>query len=243
MRRLPLFVAAAVVVLPLSLTGCSSSDPKAAPSAPVKIVAFLRDAITDDERRTLDQDVRGMPGLREVSFETKQQAYDKFKKEFQDIDPDMVAQTKPDSLPESYVATVTTDTLVEPIETLLIGTDGVASVTVTPTGVTPLTTLGTIVQIPQGLNGDERTVIEKAIRALPNAGEPRFEDGDAAYARLVKACRDQPKVAAALRPDLALASYRFTFTLASGSDAAPPAFRLSPILGVVSVLTVPASVL
>ena len=111
MRKLLPLAAAAVVSL--TLAGCSGSHPEPRPSAPspaqIEVSAYLRSDISADQRQALDQKLHRLPGLRDVSFETKEHAYQKFKKEFQDIDPDMVAKTKPDSLPESYSATIVKD--------------------------------------------------------------------------------------------------------------------------------------
>jgi cell division transport system permease protein len=67
----------------------------------VQVSIFLKGDITDPQRTALETALKGDPLVKSVIHETKQQAWSNFQKQFKDA-PDLVAATKPDSLPESY---------------------------------------------------------------------------------------------------------------------------------------------
>lgn len=67
----------------------------------VQVSIFLKADITDQQRTTLETALKSDPLVKNVIHETKQQAWTNFQKQFKDA-PDLVAATKPDSLPESY---------------------------------------------------------------------------------------------------------------------------------------------
>jgi len=58
-------------------------------------------AVTDDERRQLQQDLQATPLVQKVYYESKQDAYKRFKEQFKDS-PDLVQNVTPDALPESF---------------------------------------------------------------------------------------------------------------------------------------------
>ncbi len=67
----------------------------------VQVSIFLKGDITDPQRTSLETALKSDPLVKSVIHETKQQAWTNFQKQFKDA-PDLVAATKPDSLPESY---------------------------------------------------------------------------------------------------------------------------------------------
>ncbi|MBO0871155.1 MAG: ABC transporter permease [Micromonosporaceae bacterium] len=70
--------------------------------AQVQVSIFLANDITDDQRSAIDSALKQDPLVKQpVIHETKDEAWQKFQKDFKDA-PDLVAATKPDALPESY---------------------------------------------------------------------------------------------------------------------------------------------
>jgi len=57
--------------------------------------------VTDEQRREIGDDLRQMPQVREVFYESQQDAYDRFREQFADS-PDLVDNVTADALPESY---------------------------------------------------------------------------------------------------------------------------------------------
>lgn len=66
---------------------------------------FLRVDITDRQRRELDATLRSDRSVRGVRFESRQQAYARFKQIYADV-PDLVGAVKVDQLPESFRVTL-----------------------------------------------------------------------------------------------------------------------------------------
>ncbi len=69
--------------------------------AKVEVSIFLKADITDDQRTALSSDLHADPLVKEVFYESKQVAWQRFSTQFKDA-PDLVNATKPDSLPESF---------------------------------------------------------------------------------------------------------------------------------------------
>jgi len=67
----------------------------------IEVSIFLKSDITQDQRSSLQNDLQGDPLVQSVIYESKDQAYQRFTTQFRDA-PDLVAATKPDSLPESF---------------------------------------------------------------------------------------------------------------------------------------------
>jgi cell division transport system permease protein len=70
-----------------------------------EIAVFLRHDVTDRQRADLDESLRSDPRVRQVRFETREAAYEKFKQMYRDA-PDLVAAVKPAQLPESFRVTL-----------------------------------------------------------------------------------------------------------------------------------------
>jgi cell division transport system permease protein len=57
--------------------------------------------ITQDQRSQIGKDLAATAQVEKVYYESKQQAYERFKEQFKDS-PDLIANVTPDALPESY---------------------------------------------------------------------------------------------------------------------------------------------
>jgi cell division transport system permease protein len=58
-------------------------------------------AVTDEQRQQLQSDLQATPLVEKVYYESKQDAYKRFKEQFKDS-PDLVQNVTPDALPESF---------------------------------------------------------------------------------------------------------------------------------------------
>jgi cell division transport system permease protein len=68
----------------------------------VEVSMFLKaEGVTDEAKSTIESEIRNDPLVAGVTFETKEEAYEKFKVLFSSA-PDLVGLTKTESLPESY---------------------------------------------------------------------------------------------------------------------------------------------
>jgi cell division transport system permease protein len=68
----------------------------------VEVTVFLKTTgVTQPQKDALSAAIGSDPLVQSVTFETKQEAYDRFKQIYASA-PDLVNQTQPDSLPESY---------------------------------------------------------------------------------------------------------------------------------------------
>jgi len=57
--------------------------------------------VTDEQRRAIGEDLRALPQVQEVFYESQQEAYERFREQFADS-PDLVDNVTADALPESY---------------------------------------------------------------------------------------------------------------------------------------------
>ena len=69
--------------------------------ARVEVSIFLKADVTDDQRSALDSALRGDSLVDQVTYESKEEAYNNFKQLYRDS-PDLVESVKPDTLPESF---------------------------------------------------------------------------------------------------------------------------------------------
>ena len=94
----------------------------------VQVSIFLKDDITDDQRKALGDELSADPLVRQpVIHETKDQAWKKFQQQFKDA-PDLVAATKPDALPESYRVQLKDPKQYNQIVTEYTGKDGIEEI-------------------------------------------------------------------------------------------------------------------
>ncbi len=85
---------------------------------------FLRLEITDEQRLDLRGDLQSDPLVRSVTFESREQAYDRFRKMFKD-DPDLIEAVTVDQLPESFHVKLTNPAEYLTFVAKFDGTDGV----------------------------------------------------------------------------------------------------------------------
>jgi cell division protein FtsX len=235
MRRSALLSMLLLLPLALGVPACGSAAKESS-----TLVVFLDKDVSADQRTAVEHQVRGMPTVRDVSYKSKQQAYEEFKQQFKDS-PDLIAATDPNSLPESYTATVDS-TVVEPVETVLASATGVTDVTTRlPSSAKPGGAVGMAVQLRSGISADDRSKVEAALRALPEAKPATYETADAARARLKDRCKNQAGLAAQLDRASPLASYRFAFTMAATSYGSQEYLALSKLSGVQSTLVLPVA--
>lgn len=69
--------------------------------AQVEVSIFLQAAVTANQKNALETKLRADPEIRSVTYESKVEAYRRFKQLFADS-PDLVNNTKAESLPESF---------------------------------------------------------------------------------------------------------------------------------------------
>jgi cell division transport system permease protein len=67
----------------------------------IEVSIFLEDAISEEQRASLERDLLATPVVDQVFFESKQQAYENFLEIFAD-DPSMLELVTPDQLPASF---------------------------------------------------------------------------------------------------------------------------------------------
>jgi cell division transport system permease protein len=67
----------------------------------IEVSVFLAQDIAPEQRDAIGQQLRGQPAVDTVYYESRQQAYERFRDQFKDS-PDMVRNVSPDVLPESY---------------------------------------------------------------------------------------------------------------------------------------------
>ncbi|MEV8505188.1 permease-like cell division protein FtsX [Actinoplanes sp. NPDC051475] len=67
----------------------------------IQVSIFLREDVTDAQRAAINQAIEQSPLVKEKEYETREQAFEKFKVLWRD-EPDFVKSVTPDSLPESY---------------------------------------------------------------------------------------------------------------------------------------------
>jgi cell division transport system permease protein len=67
----------------------------------IEVSVFLAKGITAQQRDSIGGDIRQLPAVERVFYESQQQAYERFKAQFRDS-PDMVRNVTPSVLPESF---------------------------------------------------------------------------------------------------------------------------------------------
>jgi cell division transport system permease protein len=100
---------AMIITMAVSLTMLGASgliytqvnDMKEFYYARLEVTIFLKSDITPEQRTGLETTLKGDPLVREVRFETKDQAHAKFQELFRDT-PELVSAVPPDKLPESF---------------------------------------------------------------------------------------------------------------------------------------------
>jgi len=93
----------------------------------IEVSIFLKADVTEDQRNGLKSDLEKDSLVQQVIYESKEQAWDRFKTQFRDA-PDLVAATKPESLPESFRVKLHDPNEFAGIEAKYRGKEGVDSI-------------------------------------------------------------------------------------------------------------------
>ncbi|MFG3557157.1 permease-like cell division protein FtsX [Micromonospora sp. NPDC047557] len=234
MRRLAPSLA---FVLLLGLSACTS---KPAESTTVALTVILDTDVTAERKSAVEQRLRSMPSVEEVTFETREQAYEHQKETLKDS-PDLLAKVKPEYVPELLHATVTDAPIAEAVELVMADVDGVADVALKVADVHPMPSrIGIVVRLKSAATGEQRTAVEQAVRALPTAQSVDFEDRAAAYERLRTRCQGKGELATQLEPQMGHDSWRFEVPL---DKKGPGVSELMELDGVDVVRLVPLAML
>lgn len=110
---LVVLLAAALGLTQLAGIGTADLDVLGAPEGAQPVAVFLCDgrncpAISEDAREQLRGELEGNPDVLQVTFESKQDAYRRFREEFAD-QPDLLASVSPDALPPSLRVLLSAD--------------------------------------------------------------------------------------------------------------------------------------
>ncbi len=93
----------------------------------VEVAVFLNKDVTPSERDSIQRDLLAMPEVGSVDFETKQEAYEAFKVLFRD-QPDIVENTTPEALPESFRVKLKDPNEFEVVRDRLEGRPGISEI-------------------------------------------------------------------------------------------------------------------
>lgn len=97
----------------------------------VEISVFLEMDAAESEKLAVEAALREVPGSSEVRFRSRDEAYELFKKTFED-EPELVARVRPEDLPESFWFTLADRTTVEPVLADVRQLPGVAEANILP---------------------------------------------------------------------------------------------------------------
>src|SRR5688500_3243841 len=67
-----------------------------------EVSALLKDDVTAQQKIDIEARLRALPDVTELVFETKAEAYEKFKQLWASESPEFVEKVSPDALPESF---------------------------------------------------------------------------------------------------------------------------------------------
>lgn len=90
----------------------------------VELNVFLRDEITPEQKKELEEELSGMPEIRRVYFESKERAYQEYRRMFQDT-PAIIENVDPDALPASFRIKLHDPNTAETVAARLRGRPGV----------------------------------------------------------------------------------------------------------------------
>ncbi|MGH3243477.1 MAG: permease-like cell division protein FtsX [Spirillospora sp.] len=88
---------------------------------------------TETQRQAIKRRLETMPKVQRVTYETKQQAYERFKKEFSD-DKDLVESAREGDIPDSFRVLVANVADARAVQKELMGHPGVDTVVIDPGG-------------------------------------------------------------------------------------------------------------
>ncbi|GIF76999.1 permease-like cell division protein FtsX [Asanoa siamensis] len=90
----------------------------------IEVAIFLKPEITDDQRASLEGELKSDPLVREVIYESKDEAFKKFQTMFADV-PAVVDAVKPGQLPESFRVGLVNPEQYQAVRETYVGKDGV----------------------------------------------------------------------------------------------------------------------
>jgi len=93
----------------------------------VEVSVFLKEDAKDDQRANVESAVKSNALVKSYEHETKDDAWKRFQEQFKDA-PDLVAATKPSSLPESYRVKLKDPSKVQEFSDQIRSQDGVSDV-------------------------------------------------------------------------------------------------------------------
>ncbi|MEV0561143.1 permease-like cell division protein FtsX [Dactylosporangium sp. NPDC050588] len=93
----------------------------------VEVSIFLKNDVTDEQRTSLKSALESNALVKQVTHESKSEAYARFKTQFRDA-PDLVNATKEDSLPESYRVKLKDPKTVKQLQEEFISQPGVSDI-------------------------------------------------------------------------------------------------------------------
>lgn len=117
-----------VMLAVVGLVGCASQPP---PPPEVDVAVYLRGDATEAQRRAIEATLTATPGVHGVTFETREQAYERFKELFEDS-PELVEAVTAEAFPETFRFTVAGRTAAETIVAELEEMPGVDEVIMLP---------------------------------------------------------------------------------------------------------------
>ena len=120
-----------------------------------EVAVFLKDDITPRMRRTIEAEIKRLPGVASVFFQSKQDAYNRFRLIFA-AQPDIVNNTSPDAMPASFRVSVAADGILARIESSIRRLAGVQQVRDERTA------------IPDFLKGDVAARFIARVKTLPS---------------------------------------------------------------------------
>lgn len=226
------------VALVATLAGCQGDAAKA---DPVTLTAFLRNGATVEQRNAVDGRIRSFPSVQNITHTTKEQAYTQFKQLYKNS-PDLVAQTRPDALPESFSATLTNGALAEAAAAVMRSLPGVDDTNLAPgPGSEKAQYTGVVIYLKDEATKGERNEIEARIRTIPGIRQSKFESKEKAYARFRDVFSKQPGLAKAVDRKYAAASFRIK--IAAGKNNGAGIDSLRRLSGVATMRMLPDSAL
>jgi cell division protein FtsX len=125
-----------MVLMTVGLAGCTSVPvpvpmPVPSPPVPVDVAVFLRNDVTEPQKQAIEARLHTVPSAAGVTFQTREEAYARFKETFKDS-PELIATITPEALPESFRFTLADRAAAEPILAELRQLPGVDEVTMPP---------------------------------------------------------------------------------------------------------------
>lgn len=122
------------------------------PTLAANDVSVFLDRITQAEREALQTKLEGIVGPSNVSFETREQAVERFKELFKDA-PDLIANLDPSALPESFRVHATSEAESIQVKSAAGSSPGVDKVVAQVASLADAEGLQQIVRLQQGVCG------------------------------------------------------------------------------------------